>query len=74
MPEIINIYCDESCHLENDHQKVMVWSGLVAVAKTAELRRLTEIKTIRIGPRLRAEVGQGVCWALDYYTAVLDWF
>ncbi len=24
MPQIINIYCDESCHLENDNQKVMV--------------------------------------------------
>lgn len=23
MPELINIYCDESCHLEKDHQEVM---------------------------------------------------
>jgi hypothetical protein len=21
---VYNVYCDESCHLENDHQKVMV--------------------------------------------------
>lgn len=24
MSELYNVYCDESCHLENDHQKVMV--------------------------------------------------
>ena len=24
MSEIFNIYCDESCHLENDRQKAMV--------------------------------------------------
>ena len=24
MSQIFNVYCDESCHLENDHQKVMV--------------------------------------------------
>lgn len=24
MSETFNLYCDESCHLENDHQKVMV--------------------------------------------------
>jgi hypothetical protein len=26
--EIINVYCDESCHLENDHQAVMVLGAL----------------------------------------------
>ena len=24
MSDTFNVYCDESCHLENDHQKVMV--------------------------------------------------
>ena len=32
MPEIYNVYCDESCHLEHDHQNVMalgaVWCPL----------------------------------------------
>ena len=28
MNEVYNIYCDESCHLENDHQKVMVLGGV----------------------------------------------
>ena len=77
MPEIINIYCDESCHLENDHQKVMVlgavWSPL---AKTAELAGVSrEIKT-RFGLAADFELKWGKVSAgrLDYYTAVLDWF
>ena len=24
MPQVFNVYCDESCHLEHDRQKVMV--------------------------------------------------
>jgi len=26
--EIFNVYCDESCHLENDHQKAMVLGAI----------------------------------------------
>jgi len=46
MSEIYNIYCDESCHLENDHQGVMVlgavWCPLDEVSEIA--MRLREIK------------------------------
>jgi len=28
MSSLINIYCDESCHLENDHQKAMVLGAI----------------------------------------------
>ena len=28
MPEIYNIYCDESCHLEHDHQPLMLLGGV----------------------------------------------
>lgn len=28
MADIVNIYCDESCHLEHDHQRVMVLGAL----------------------------------------------
>ncbi|TYO92805.1 DUF3800 domain-containing protein [Desulfallas thermosapovorans] len=28
METIYNVYCDESCHLENDHQKVMVLGAI----------------------------------------------
>jgi len=28
MGDTFDVYCDESCHLENDHQKVMVLGAL----------------------------------------------
>jgi hypothetical protein len=35
-----NIYCDESCHLQNDHQQAMilgaVWSPLEKMANAAQ--------------------------------------
>ncbi len=46
MPEIINVYCDESCHLENDHQQAMVlgavWCPKDRASQATE--RLREIK------------------------------
>ena len=46
MSEIFNIYCDESCHLENDHQKAMVLGAIwCPLDKTREIAvRLREIK------------------------------
>ncbi|MBN1189477.1 MAG: DUF3800 domain-containing protein [Dehalococcoidales bacterium] len=46
MTTTYNVYCDESCHLENDHQKVMVlgavWSPMEKVRDISV--RLREIK------------------------------
>lgn len=46
MPEVLNIYCDESCHLERDQQAVMVlgavWCPLDTVQEATG--RLQEIK------------------------------
>jgi len=46
MPEIFNIYCDESCHLEHDRQQVMVLGAVwCPLAKSREIAvRLREIK------------------------------
>jgi len=46
MSETFNIYCDESCHLENDHQKAMVLGAVCCpLDKTREIAvRLREIK------------------------------
>jgi len=46
MPQIINIYCDESCHLENDNQKVMVLGAIwCPYEKKDEIfERIREIK------------------------------
>ena len=46
MTDIFNVYCDESCHLENDHQKAMVLGAIwCPLEKTREIAiRLREIK------------------------------
>ena len=46
MSEIYNIYCDESCHLENDRQKAMVLGAVwCPLDKSREIAvRLREIK------------------------------
>lgn len=46
MSETFNIYCDESCHLENDQQKAMVLGAVwCPLDKTREIAvRLREIK------------------------------
>ena len=46
MSKIFNVYCDESCHLENDHQKVMVLGAVwCPLEKSHEIMvRLREIK------------------------------
>ena len=46
MSAIFNIYCDESCHLQNDHQLVMVLGAVwCPLEKTKEIAvRIREIK------------------------------
>jgi len=46
MSPIFNIYCDESCHMEHDHQKVMVLGAVwCLLERTREIAvRIREIK------------------------------
>jgi hypothetical protein len=57
VPQIINVYCDESCHLENDHQRAMVlgalWCPKDQTSEAAE--RVREIK-VRHGLARNQEV------------------
>lgn len=77
MPDTYNIYCDESCHLENDHQSVMVLGALtcrdtemrsVALAVRALKRKHDlddsfEIKWSKVSPS-----------KADFYIEVMDLF
>lgn len=77
MKDIYNIYCDESCHLENDRQKVMVlgavWCPLDSVKEIyAEIRDLKErhglarnfeIKWTKVSPA-----------KIDFYLDIVDYF
>jgi hypothetical protein len=64
VPEVFNVYCDESCHLEHDLQPAMtlgaVWAPMASVKEATErlreikvkhgLSRLAELKWTRIAP------------------------
>jgi len=41
-----NIYCDESCHLENDHQKIMAF-GAGLVSNTERQRIVTALHALK---------------------------
>jgi len=75
--EIINVYCDESCHLEHDRQPVMVlgavWCPQEKVRQTAE--RLREIK-VRHGlkPDLEVKWTKVSPAKQTFYLDLLDYF
>jgi hypothetical protein len=75
--DLINIYCDESCHLENDHQSLMVLGGvwlkqtdvknisqkIKSLKEKFEMPRYREIKWTKISPA-----------KLDFYKGLIDLF
>lgn len=77
MGQIYNIYCDESCHLENDNQKAMVIGGVwCSMEKTREIiRRIREIKK-----QYNLNKNFEIKWAkvspakLDFYLHIIDYF
>lgn len=77
MSHIFNIYCDESCHLENDQMPVMVLGGIwCSLETTKEIAiRLREIKKHHGLPTnfeiKWVKVSNG---KLDFYLDVLDYF
>ena len=77
MSDRINIYCDESCHLENDHQSIMafgaVWCPQEKVREATE--RLREIKERHQLPRdFEIKWGKVSPQKLVFYKDVLDYF
>ena len=77
MGEIINVYCDESCHLEHDGQAVMVLGALwCPLDKAHEVaRRVREIKQRHGLPKTFELKWTKVSPAkLPFYLDVLDYF
>lgn len=77
MPELINIYCDESCHLEHDGQSAMTLGAVWCPAASA--RQIAEgIRALKT----RHEMGRHfeVRWAhvwpekAQFYLDLLDYF
>jgi len=77
MTQVFNIYCDESCHLEHDRQKVMllgaIWCPFEKARETAQairaikekhgLGRDFEIKWTKVSPG-----------KIDFYIDLIDYF
>lgn len=72
-----NIYCDESCHLENDHQPVMVlgavWCPIDAVRETSVELRQIKI-THDLNPRLEVKWTKVSSAKLKFFRELIDYF
>lgn len=73
----INIYCDESCHLEHDHQKVMVL-GAVSCRLEKVKNVATTLKSIKIkyglSPQFELKWSKVSRAKEAYYKDVLNYF
>ena len=77
MSQVFNIYCDESCHLENDHQKAMVlgaiWCPISVVVQIAQ--RLREIKGRHdVNQRMEIKWTKISPAKAQLYTDLIDYF
>jgi len=75
MSEIYNVYCDESCHLENDRQGVMLFGGIWCPAND-RVRLSSELRDIKNRHKASGELK----WTkvsnarVDFYLELVDWF
>ena len=72
-----NIYCDESCHLENDHINVMALGAIwCAKEKKAEIfKRIREIKAeFGLAPHFEIKWNKVSPAKKDFYLRLIDYF
>lgn len=77
MGETYNIYCDESCHLENDRQRAMVLGAVwCPLDKTREIAvRLREIKQKHgLSPRFEIKWTKVSPGKKGFYLDLIDYF
>lgn len=77
MPTIYNIYCDESCHLENDKQKAMVLGAVWCPAdKVKEIAiRIREIKEKHsLSPTFEVKWTKISSAKINFYLDLVDYF
>ena len=77
MNEIFNIYCDESCHLENDRQKAMVLGAVwCPMAQAREIAvRVREIKQKHgLSPHLEVKWTKVSPAKKEFYLNLVDYF
>lgn len=77
MKQLFNIYCDESCHLENDGEKAMVLGGVWCPAdkKDEIFRRLREIKEEHgLNKRFEIKWNKVSKGQLAFYMDIINYF
>ena len=77
MSQVFNVYCDESCHLENDGQKAMVLGSVwCPLEKTLEIAvRLREIKKKhKMPPPFEVKWTKVSPAKKDFYLDLVDYF
>lgn len=77
MSEVYNIYCDESCHLENDGQNVMVWGAVWCPEKVTRSISL-DIKGIkeqfRLSKNIEFKWTKVSASKAEFYEALIEYF
>jgi hypothetical protein len=77
MAEQFNVYCDESCHLPNDRQRVFVL-GAVWASEQHRLHLFREARNLKrqfgLSESFELKWGKVSQGRADYYDAVLRWF
>ena len=75
MDKTFNIYCDESCHLENDHKNYM-FLGSVSCAYPQVKRHTERIKELKNKHKFNAEIkwGNVSMSKIDFYLDLVDYF
>lgn len=75
MKKTFNIYCDESCHLENDHKPFM-FLGYISCAYPQVKLHTERIKDIKAKHNFRAEIKWNKVnkTKLSFYIELLDYF
>jgi hypothetical protein len=77
MTQIFNVYCDESCHLENDRQKAMVLGAVwCLLEKTHEIAvRIREIKAKHgLSPQFEMKWVKVSPAKVQFYLDIMDYF
>src|SRR4051794_33377237 len=77
MRQTYNVYCDESCHLERDHQRVMVLGAVWCPAEKAREAavRLREIKAAHgLPPTFEVKWSKASASGLPFYQELVDYF
>jgi hypothetical protein len=76
-PRTFNVYCDESCHLENDQIPIMAWGALSC--PTADARAIAEVVRAlkaehRLNPHFEAKWSKVSPAQAAFYLALIDLF